>query len=530
MTKALVIGLDGATWDLIKPWVDAGELPTFKKLMDNSVWGDLESTIPPWTFPAWESLCTGKNVGKLPLFTFMVKDGYRFEPYINKSTAPKRFFDILVENGRKILLVNLPNIHSAYETNGLVVAGWFCTNEQELTYPSNLLSELDELLKGQYVIDVVGTREGERFWKPERNRKDYLKQIEALLNMHTSAFNYLVRHKTWDFGFVVFVTPDRIQHVYWDRGKILLEHYRKLSLKLEELLDTVDDDAVVFLVSDHGFGPAKFIFNVNEWLMEEGYLELKARNEGKDLLLSSMNFLRKVKLFPLAKVLVSLLPLSSRILKPLTKMHLTNLQAAEIDWRNTKAFAAGMFGDIYINLEGREPSGSVKLKEYDRTRNEMIDKLQNLRQPGTSKKLSVKVFKKEDIYNSSTINDNKPDIVVLVTDDGIPSLSPAIGNRQIFTEWGGGQHRLNGCFLVHGPDIKQGVKITNAKIYDIAPTILHVFGLPIPRDMDGRVLKEIFEEGSELAKREITYQEAEAKDEKQRIKEKIKELKAFGNI
>ena len=89
---------------------------------------------------------------------------------------------------------------------------------------------------------------------------------------------------------------------------------------------------------------------------------------------------------------------------------------------------------------------------------------------------------------------------------------------------------MNGIFLAYGHHMKRGPKIADAKIYDIAPTILHVFGLPIPWDMDGLVLKEIFEEGSELARREITYQEAEAEDEKERIREKIKKLKPFRNM
>lgn len=530
MNKVLVIGLDGATWDLIAPWVREGELATFKALMERGVWGVLESTIPPWTFPAWESLCTGKNVGKLPFFTFMARDGYRFAPYITKATRPRRFPDVLVENGRRILLANLPNMSSAYEANGLAVAGWFCTSEQELTYPSNLLFELDELLKQQYIVDVVGTRQGERFWKPKRRKNAYLKQIGALLRMHTFAFKHLLSREPWDFGFVVFVTPDRIQHRYW-HNETLLEHHKELDLNLKELLDTVNDDTVIFLISDHGFGPVEFTFNVNEWLMEEGYLKLRTGNEGKGLASYLASLLRRSEIQAPAAMLFDLLPLPSRLSRSLLKKASSKgFEALAIDWRNTRAFAYGVFGDIYINLEGREPSGSVKLEEYDGIRNEIIGKLKDLKYPGAGSRLSVDVLKKEDIYENSSVSDNKPDMVILVTNAGIQSISPTVGEARIFAKSSGGEHRLNGCFLACGPDIKKGLRIGAAKIYDIAPTILHMFGLPIPKDMDGQVLTEIFEEGSELARRAIIYQETEPDNEKERIKGKIKGIKASGKI
>jgi predicted AlkP superfamily phosphohydrolase/phosphomutase len=79
--KVIIIGLDGATWNLIKPWADKGLLPTFKELMEKGVWGELESTVPPWTIPAWYSLFSGKSPVKLGFFSFMVRKGYNFYPY-----------------------------------------------------------------------------------------------------------------------------------------------------------------------------------------------------------------------------------------------------------------------------------------------------------------------------------------------------------------------------------------------------------------------------------------------------------------
>ena len=88
-------------------------------------------------------------------------------------------------------------------------------------------------------------------------------------------------------------------------------------------------------------------------------------------------------------------------------------------------------------------------------------------------------------------------------------------------------HKLHGIFLACGPGIKESVEIQGASIYDLAPTILHLFGLPVPKDIDGRVLKEIFNEDSSLAREEVQYQQV---DEMARVKDKIRELKTLGKI
>ena len=96
-----------------------------------------------------------------------------------------------------------------------------------------------------------------------------------------------------------------------------------------------------------------------------------------------------------------------------------------------------------------------------------------------------------------------------------------------------GSHRLNGIFLAYGRGIKKGHKIEGAKIYDIAPTILHIFGLLIPNDMDGRVLTEIFEQDSEFAKRRPVYVDPsyyERKQEDEKLRKAVKNLKIKGKI
>ena len=526
--RILIIGLDGATWDLIKPWVDKGELPTFKKLIENGVWGNLESTIPPWTIPAWESMSTGKNPKKLGFATFMVKDGYKFIPHNFKHKRQKMIWDILSDSSHKVIVANLPNIYVAQKINGCMIAGWLCLDKNRIAYPSNLINELNKHCNG-YEVDIfdVDFEKGRITSGPGDN--EYLKRCEELLEKHFLAFTYLLKKCKWNFGFIVFVTTDRIQHKYWD-DKILLEHYRKIDKKLEELLETIDDETLVFLVSDHGFGPTKYTLNINEFFIKEGYMKLKKpRRQAPSKLL---NLVKRSGLLPVARALVNLLPatLAKRLKESVSSI---SFEKMDIDWNNTKAFAYAVLGDIYLNVKGREPNGIVDPNEYDKVREEIIEKIRDLRYNG--KNLNVSIFKKEEIYPNATLWDNLPDLVIVPTDDSIQAINPNIGSGEIITESKGtnGNHRLNGIFLVYGPRIKKGYKIENAKIYDIAPTILHIFGLPIPNDMDGKVLMEIFEPDSEFARRkpvyvDPSYYERDREDEK--LKKAIKNLKLKGKV
>jgi len=528
MKKVLVIGLDGATWDLIKHWVDEEELLTFKKLIENGIWGNLESTIPPWTIPAWESMCTGKNPKKLGFATFMVKDGYKFVPHNFKHKRQKMIWDILSDSGHNVVVANLPNIYVAQKINGCMIAGWLCLDKNHITYPPDLINELNKHCNG-YEVDIfdVDFEKGQIISSPKD--KEYLKRCEELLEKHFLAFTYLLKKCRWDFGFIVFVTPDRIQHKYWN-GKILLEHYKKIDKKLEKLLEMIiDDETIVFLVSDHGFGPVKYILNINEFLIKEGYLKLKSNKQSGTLNLFTL--MRKIKLLPVAKAVVNLLP--STIVKRLKeKVSPISFEKMDIDWNNTKAFAYGVFGDVYLNVKGREPNGIADPDEYNKIRNEIIEKMKNLEYNG--KKFNISIFKKEEIYPDAILWDNLPDLVIVPADNGVHAINPNIGNCEIITEVRNaiGNHRIHGIFLAYGPGIKKGYKIENAKIYDIAPTILHIFGLPIPNDMDGRVLMEIFEPDSEFAKRKPVYVDPSyyKKKEDEKLKKAIKNLKLKGKI
>lgn len=524
MTKVLMIGLDGATWELIKPWAKEGKLPTFKMLMDEGVHSELRSTVPPFTIPAWNSMATGKNPGKLGVFSFLsrVNGSYTFKPYFFLGKKERDIWDILSDAGKKVMLLNIPNIHYAYRINGYMIAGWLfgseCARTRTLIYPSELKNRVDKIANG-YEFDIAKID----FWK--LTDKEFAESVHRIMRKRFAVIKFFLKEE-WDFLFAVFTATDRIGHRCWQNEKIKLGCYQRIDVILKKLLQMIDEDVILILVSDHGFGAAERIFNVNEWLIKEGYLKLRSRRTPP--LFKIGLFLRQTGLSSLVRFLAKLLPSkSAEIIR--TESKPIAIKKADVNWKKTKAFTYANTGGISINLKGRDVDGTVGLEEYEKFREEIIDKLKNLRDPKTGKKVPVTVYKREEIYKGEKL-DKAPDLTIQV-DSNIHSVSSRIGSNKILDKGrkGGGSHRINGIFLAFGQGIKKGTEIKDAEIYDIAPTILHVLNLPIPKDVDGRVLMKIFEEEGEFAKRKVEYVEP-IEPEIERIRERIKKLRKARKI
>jgi predicted AlkP superfamily phosphohydrolase/phosphomutase len=151
---------------------------------------------------------------------------------------------------------------------------------------------------------------------------------------------------------------------------------------------------------------------------------------------------------------------------------------------------------LRINLEGREPEGAVKRADYESVRQELSNKLRRLIDPTTNRPVNGRVFVREEIYQGKYA-EQMPDLVYVALEEGYiveqPMALPFVSNRLIIEDPKmSGNHRLDGIFIAHGPYFKHGATINGANLLDLAPTILHLVGCPIPTDMDGRVLTELF--------------------------------------
>ncbi|MBI5192117.1 MAG: alkaline phosphatase family protein [Nitrospirae bacterium] len=509
--KVFIIGLDGATFDLIKPWAELGKLPTISKLMSKGNYGELASTIPPVTAPAWSSIFTGTNPGKHGLFDFTKHkvNSYSRELVSSRDIQIPTFPELLSKQGYRTGLVNVPMTYPPKPLNGFVISGMLAPDEEcEFIFPRDLKPKLFQNIGG-YRIDynIMGYS----------NEDEMLRNLNDVTELRKKAIRYLLTTEEWDLFYCVFVGIDRVQHWVWDvlgdpidfsKDNIILEFYKIIDNTIQELISIVPEDTAVILVSDHGFGPTYKKIMFNRWLYQEGFLSLI---KGK----STTSLIRKLKGIYKHKGAGH----QDKIEEPEHFFERwkgwKNYSLAQINWSDTKAFAGNETEmGIYINTEGRFPAGIVKDSEYENLREDIIQRLLKLTDSENGKRVIQKAYRREDIYSGDYMQ-KAPDIVFEtsnyeydcsedVNDPSGPVFLPL--QKSVM-----GKHRRNGIFIANGLDIKAG-QITGAGVYDIAPTILYMMGVPIPDYMEGRVLEEIFVE--EYKKSRIIQRESWTKENK----------------
>lgn len=506
-------------------------MPNLKKFLKKGVHGDLESTIPPLTYPAWISIATGKNPGKTGIFHFSSKVEGEYGKRIMGNPRNDEIWKILSSKKKKVCVVNVPGTYPPSKVNGIMVTGMLTPSGRDYTYPKSLQTELDEM---DYDVDVDQAGE---WGNLDENTK--IDRVFETTRKRKEAVKNFLREKDWDFFMVVFTGTDRLQHFFWkylDRSnphykkskyeERIMEYFSEIDLMLKELIDSAGKDTTICIISDHGFGPFNKSVHLNIWLEQNGFLKMKKKRSA----LGSVGFTRsRIGNFLVRTGLEKLIPLvPKRVIETVPRSKIGEFP--DIDWENTKAYSLTI-ESIFINLKGREPNGIVSKKEYEKLRNEISKKLKQLKDPETGKKVVKKVYKKEEIYSGENM-DKIPDLLV-ETHDGY--LSCENFSDMIFkSSWMSGNHKRNGILFMCGADIKKG-KI-KARVYDISPTILHIMGMPIPSDMDGKVLK-VFKKGSKVSRRKVKHEKVIgerkkhfefSKEDEEKIKERLRSLGYMG--
>jgi len=514
MTKVICIGLDGATFDLIKPFIAQGKLPTFKKLMDSGAFSELRSTVPPVTASAWSSFMTGKNPGAHGLFDFMQRraNSYDLAPVSALDRDGKAVWDLIGEAGKHVIVMNVPVTWPPQPVNGLLVTGMLTPRKAEnYTYPKELADELKNAI-GEYIVysdEVYSKGRGEIF----------LQALKHSADQRTKAAEYLMQKYPWDFFMLVFPETDTVSHGLWSAydsshhehdpvqaAKFrdgILEIYQHIDSLIARLISNVQPPTSILLMSDHGHGPVRNFLYVNNFLAQRGYLKFKpniasqAKRIAFQLGLTPRlvyNILLKLGLGKLRRTLDK-----RRGGRGLLKRFF--LSFADVDWSRTRAYSIGYIGEVHINLRGREPQGIVAPgDDYERTRDQVIADLRALRLPdGTP--LIEHIWKKEEIYHGAHVA-QAPDILFLPRNlETIAFGDFEFGSNRVIEKSFGvsSSHRMNGILVASGAGIKNAGEFSGASLIDLAPTILHLLGLPVPTDMDGRVLTEALEDARAVA-------------------------------
>jgi predicted AlkP superfamily phosphohydrolase/phosphomutase len=510
VTRVLVIGLDGVPLYLIRSWAQEGKLPALKSVMDRGTVGSLRSTVPPISGPAWASFMTGKNPGKTGIYDFLYRrnGSYGFSPNDARRRDGKSIWNILSAESKRVGVLNVPMSYPVEPVKGFIISGWMTPYmARNFVYPPNLLNELEAEV-GHYRIYPGATFS-------EKHREGFLEACNQLLDLRTRTALYLMQRDPWDFFMVVFFDTDRILHQMWhyldrnhpwrssdsitDKSEPVWQYFQRLDRSIGQLIQQAGGDTLVMIMSDHGMGPAHNMIVLNNWLLDIGLLQLKD------------NPLTKLKHrsfrwgFTLRNVhsIVDRLGLAKHAeykalysVDAILKMFFLSFH--DVDWSRSKAYSFGRsVGPIYVNVKGREPQGIVNPgREYDEVRDEIAALAEELTGPQTGRKLVGRVCYREDIYSGPYV-DQAPDLILLPRHetDKFFGLVDFGSNQMVQKTYRySGMHRSLGLLMMMGPQIKRGAELDDASIVDLAPTILYAMGVPIPRDMDGRPLAEIFVE------------------------------------
>jgi predicted AlkP superfamily phosphohydrolase/phosphomutase len=460
MTKVAVIGLDCATPELVfHRWKD--ELSNLKALMKGGVYGHLRSIHPPITVPAWTAMMSSRDPGQLGVYGFRNRKDYSYSGYAfatSSCVTHDRVWDILSRAGKRVIVHGVPQTYPPTPVNGCMVSCFLTpSTKNQYTYPVTLKPEVERVAKG-YVVDVEDYR--------TNDTQALLHRIYQKTQKHFAVARHLLETKPWDFFVMVEMGMDRIHHGFWkfmdpmhpkyEAGSpfqdAIRDYYIYCDREIGRLLDLLPDDTTVLVVSDHGAKRMDGGFCFNEWLIQKGYLTLHTYPD-----------------------------------RP------TPIDKADIDWAHTRAWGdGGYYGRLFLNVQGREPEGIVTPDDYEKVREDLIKDIAAIQGP-RGHILGCRAYRPEELYRH--VNGFPPDLIVYFGDLHWRSVG-MVGGKEIYsaendTGPDGANHDWDGIFIMHkrgeakpAPGEERG----GLSIYDVAPTLLDLFGVIPSPEMLGSVI------------------------------------------
>lgn len=504
--KVMVVGLDGATFDLMRPWAESGQLPTVRRLMAEGAFGELHSTIPPMTAPAWTSFMTGKNPGKHGLYDWIYRrqDSYEVSPVTAKHCAEPTLWSLLSDAGQRVCVYNVPMTYPPVAVNGVMIAGMPTPSVRApFTYPPDLYQEMSQQVDEYILYPDPGQAYS------DTGVDGFLKRLYKTTENRLKVLRFLRTKEDWDFFMVVFNGTDAVQHALWKHmspehpqhdpakaakyGSAILQFYQYIDTWLADLLEDLDEDAVLMIMSDHGAGPFRKFVHLNNWLRREGWLHFKEDTQTRAKAALFRAGFAPMKVYDLLMRL-GLGGLKREVVRGKGQSLLRNLflSFADVDWSRTAAYSLGNVGQIYLNVRGREPQGIVEPgTAYDELRNQIMVCLADLRDPETGDWVIDDIYRREEIYAGRYLDQAADILFIPKSLEYFGFGEYEFGSNEIIEKVVrgiSGTHRMNGILMLKGQPIRRGLELKGAAIIDLAPTILHLMGVPVPQDMDGRVI------------------------------------------
>jgi predicted AlkP superfamily phosphohydrolase/phosphomutase len=441
--RTLIVGWDGADWEILDPLLERGDLPNLATLIARGRRGVSRSCLPSHSWAAWPTFLTGRDPAGHGVFDILEyrPGASRRLPVSWRSILAPTWPQRLSEAGRRVLLVNVPLTYPPPEINGVTIAGGVIPQGSTYSHPADAGPRLGWPING-------GS------WTTFRHRPlDLLDDVEKVTTRRAEAMRRLMDGEEWDVACMVFVSPDRIQHCLLEyvhpghprhaevAGTEVADRvrgtYRLLDRELGTLIERTGPDDVVMLMSDHGHQPCTRALNMNRVLEHVGVLTL---GRGSGL----VSLLAWGRLRSIARKVYDRLGLHGKVAVP----------TPPIDWSKTIAYTSvtSTGEGVSIALAGREPEGTVSPEEYERVRDQVAQALLEFTDPATGRRPIGAVRRKEEVLSGPYL-DRAPDLLL----EAAPLYSLTHARRMVEeADWLSGDHRPEGIYVAAGPGIESG--------------------------------------------------------------------------
>jgi len=490
MSKAVVIGLDGAAWHLLEPMFEQGAMPRLKALRERGASGTLKSTVPTYTPPAWTSAATGVNPGRHGIYGFIeghAQDDHELV-HSGKIKAPT-IWEIANAQGARAGIYNLPLTYPPRQLEGWMVSGMmtpgYGEQQRGFVYPQEHEQNILSWAPG-YVVDVSANY--------EQDWRDAALCDRALISIkqREEVLRRLLEIDPPEVVFSVLEAPDRLQHVYYrymDPSDELYnspeaQRLRPSVVKCFEAMDRIvglledyaGGDGGVVVCSDHGFTAWEVSVHINALLAEWGYLSLKTSAR-----LMQTEAARKM------------VPVAKRFLPRKLAREAKGRTFAAVDWSKTRAFASPIPQQgVFVNLKGRERHGIVEETELQAIKDDLVRRFESLRAPDGAK-ATDHVWRSEEVFHGDALK-GAPDVLPVLRDHRF-ELDDELFHRNAFTDlrhMPRGVHHPDGIVVVAGPGVRSDRELSGS-VMDVTPTLLYLAGLQVPEGLDGSVLTDAFD-------------------------------------
>jgi len=465
-TKAFILGLDGGTWDLLDPLIDAGDLPGFAQLRQDSASAFTSTTWPAHTGPGWATFTNACMPGQHGIFQFFhTQDpAYRGRIVGTRDYGRQSCWQWAAEKNLTLGLVNIPMSHPAVPLPGYQIT-WPLKQTTSYCSPSDLLADL--------------ARNQCYFWSDlatmYRGDLNYIDHAIKFVPERMRAARYLLENWNADIFAIVLTEADRVCHLYWQFSDPTHPLYepdapvrfkeairtilRLIDQELSETIKLLDDECSVIVVSDHGFGSGHRSLAANTVLKKAGYLET---NSG---------------------------PASS----PEIASWFTE-DGATIDWQKTRVYmpVPGSYG-LNVNLRGRQTSGTVDAQDYDRVLDEVKEVFRSIRIPETGKPAFRSILRREDVYPGPMM-DQAPDVLLIPADERL-MVTPSFGQEWSWS-YQTGLHRHEGMWMHRSPRIKSGRLAHRIRLIDVLPTLFEDLGFEASGVFQGQPVSAVFSQAT----------------------------------